>query len=90
MRKLLYIDLCARMVREAYEAELKAMRKAGWQINGSRCTDSIGAIMAEKRGLEVRVLIAPRKPRKIGVFEKIWKKVANFFAKHVTFCIFAA
>ena len=68
-------------VREAYEVELKAMRKAGWQVHGSRCTDNIGAIMAERWGMEVRVVIAPRKPRKIGVFEKIWKKVAKKFGK---------
>ena len=66
-------------VREAYKVELKAMRKAGWQVHGSRCTDSIGAIMAERWGMEVRVLIAPRKPRKVGVFEKFWKKIAKIF-----------
>lgn len=69
----------AHTVREAYEVELKAMQDAGWQVHGSRCTDNIGAIMAEKRGLEVRVLIAPRQPRKIGLLEKIWKKVAKIF-----------
>lgn len=64
-------------VREAFDAELKAMRKAGWQVHGSRCTDNIGAIMAEKRGLEVRVLIAPRKPRKMEFFNKLWEKVVK-------------
>ena len=65
-------------VREAYKAELKAMRKAGWQILGSRCTDNIGAIMAELRGMEVRVLIAQRMPRKMGFFKKLWEKLLSY------------
>ena len=66
-------------VREAYEAELKAMQDAGWQVQGSRCTDNVGVILVNKRGLEVSVMIYPRKPRKIGLLEKIWKKVAKIF-----------
>lgn len=67
-------------VREAFDAELKAMQVAGWQVQGSRCTDNVGAIiLAKKRGLEVSIIIYPRKPRKIGIFEKICKKVAKFF-----------
>lgn len=66
-------------VREAFDAELKAIQVAGWQVQGSRCTDNVGAILAKKRWLEVSIMIYPRKPRKIGFLKKICKKVANFF-----------